>query len=112
MGTTSLACSEALENVQRRGTRMLPGMKELAYPDRLLKLKLPSLVYRRLRGGMIEMLKILTAKYDSEVNNFVRPQAPNTRGHSLKIAKFRPHTTLRKFLFTTRCTDTWNNLPK
>ncbi len=105
--------TEALENVQRCATRMLPGVKELAYPDRLRKLKLPSLTYRRLRGDRMEMFKILTGKYDSEVSNFVRlsNQAPNTRDHSLKIAKLRPNTTLHKFSFTTRCTDTWNNLP-
>ncbi len=59
------------------------------------------------------MFKILTGKYDSEVSNFVRlsDQAPNERGHSFKIARFRANTTLRKFSFTTRCTDIWNNLP-
>ncbi len=36
---------EALENIQRRATRMLPGMKELAYPYRLHKLKLLSVAY-------------------------------------------------------------------
>ncbi len=94
---------------------MLQGMKELAYPDRLYKLKLPNLVYRRLRGDMIEMFKILTGKYDSELEViiFVRlsDQAPNTRSHFLKVAKFRPNTTQRKFSFITRCTDTWDNLP-
>ncbi len=60
------------------------------------------------------MFKILTGKYDSDISNFVTlsDQALNTRGHSLKIAKFRPNTTLRKFSFTTKCTDTWiYNLP-
>ncbi len=59
------------------------------------------------------MFKILTGKYDSEVSKFVKlsDQAPDTRGHPLKIAKFRTNTNLRKLSFTTRCTDTWNNLP-
>ncbi len=64
---------------------------------------------------MIEMFKILTGKYNSEVSNFVKllDRTPITQGHSLKIAKFRPNTTLlvQKFSFTTRFTDTWNNLP-
>ena len=38
---------------------------ELKYPERLKKLKLPTLVYRRTRGNMIEMFKLITGKYDS-----------------------------------------------
>jgi len=33
-----------------------------------LRLKLPTLKYRRIRGDMIEVYKILTNKYDSRVN--------------------------------------------
>ncbi|XP_057294603.1 uncharacterized protein LOC130623128 [Hydractinia symbiolongicarpus] len=36
-----------VENVQRRATKMLPGMKDLTYDERLRLLKLPSLFYRR-----------------------------------------------------------------
>ena len=57
----------ALENVQRRATKLIPGYKE-----RLIRLNLPTLSYRRLRGDMIEIYKILTGKYDSTVtSNFV-----------------------------------------
>jgi predicted transcriptional regulator len=34
---------EAIENVQRRATKMLPDMKDLTHEERLRKLKLPSL---------------------------------------------------------------------
>ena len=50
---------EEIENVQRRATKRLPGMAELSYPDRLRKLYLPTLAYRRARGDMIELFKIL-----------------------------------------------------
>ena len=46
---------EAVERVQRRATKQLPGMKDLPYPERLYILKLPTLVYRRARGDMIEI---------------------------------------------------------
>ena len=36
---------EAIERVQRRATKQLPGMKDLPYPERLKILKLPTLVY-------------------------------------------------------------------
>ena len=35
-----------IENVQRRTTKMLPGMKDLSYKERLKKSDLPPLVYR------------------------------------------------------------------
>ncbi len=52
----------SLENVQRRATRMIPGLKNLPYEERLKALQLPTLVYRRLRGDMIEAYKIATGK--------------------------------------------------
>jgi len=39
--------------------------KDLSYDDRLHRLKLPTLNYRRIRGDMIELYKIITGKYDS-----------------------------------------------
>ena len=42
----------ALENVQCRATKLIPGYKELDYKERLKRLNLPTLSYRRLRGDM------------------------------------------------------------
>jgi hypothetical protein len=36
----------ALENVQRRATKLIPGFKDMTYENRLRKLKLPTLAYR------------------------------------------------------------------
>ena len=49
----------AIEGVQRRATKIIPTLKNLAYPERLKKLKLPKLAYRRARGDMIEVYKIV-----------------------------------------------------
>ena len=54
----------AIEGVQRRATKMIPTLKNLTYPERLKKLKLPTLAYRRARGDMIEVYKIVTGTYD------------------------------------------------
>ncbi|KAJ8040215.1 hypothetical protein HOLleu_14445 [Holothuria leucospilota] len=43
---------DAIENVQRRATRLIPSLKGLTYTERLKKLKLPILKYRRLRGDI------------------------------------------------------------
>ena len=107
---------EAIENVQRRATKMLPDMKDLTYEERLKKLKLPSLRYRRLRGDMIETFKIVTEIYDKRVTEDLLPinksSFHQTRGHSLKLTKNRSRLDIRKYYFTNRVVDDWNNLPE
>ena len=48
-----------IEDVQRRATKLIPEIKKLSYPERLRKLKLPTLSYRPIRGQMIEVYKII-----------------------------------------------------
>ena len=74
-----------IENVQRRATKLIPGFKELTYEQRLRRLKLPTLAYRRLRGDMIEMFKIATGKYDADVSSFINPRTNALRGHQFKL---------------------------
>ena len=78
-------CNE-IENVQRRATKMLSHLKDLPYPERLKKLKLHSLEFRRLRGDMIETYKYLNGHYDTERPTFVKSNT-SRRGHSLKLHK-------------------------
>ena len=61
-----------IENVQRRATKQLPGFKELSYSERLKKVKLPTLSFRRVRGDMIELYKNLNDKYDREAAPFIK----------------------------------------
>jgi len=62
---------------------------------------------------MIEAYKILTNKYDSNVNlNLQQSQNGITRGHNLKLVNSRCHYDLRKYSFTARIVNTWNSLPK
>ena len=80
--------------------------------QRLAKLRLPTLAFRRLRGDMIETYKILTGKYDRDVTEglFRLRGDSDTRGHSLKIFKERPRLDCRKYSFTYRVADPWNSL--
>jgi hypothetical protein len=59
---------DMIENIQRRATKLIPGLSDLSYEDRLRRLRLPSLSYRRSRGDMIEVYKIMSGKYDPEIN--------------------------------------------
>ena len=54
----------AIEEVQRFFTKRIIGMNNLDYEDRLAKLRLPSLEFRRLRGDMIDVFKITNGMYD------------------------------------------------
>ena len=46
---------DEIENVQRRATKQINRLKDLSYPERLKRLNLPTLAYRRIRGDMIKM---------------------------------------------------------
>ena len=99
-----------IENVQRRATKLVPGLADLEYEDRLRKLNLPTLAYRRLRGDLIEVFKIMTGKYDPEVCEglIARREGERSTGHPHKIFKERPQHDLRKHSFPHRVVDLWN----
>ncbi len=108
---------EQIEAVQRRATKQLPGMKDLSYPERLKKLNLPTLSYRRLRGDLIETYKILSGKYDQDTASFLTPwdeatSSDGLRGHSKKLFLQRSNSTLRQKSFSIRIVQFWNSLPK
>ena len=104
---------DMLENLQRRATRLLPGMDNLNYAERLAKLNLPSLTYRRHRGDLIEAYKIITHKYDPEVcDMFELREYGITRGHTKKIYKERSRLQIRQNSFKNRIVDIWNTLPQ
>jgi len=42
-----------IEKVQKRATKLVINLKKISYTNRLHRLKLPTLKYRRLRGDMI-----------------------------------------------------------
>ena len=50
-------------DVQRRASKMIPGLSHLSYQHRLEALKLPTLQYRRYTGDMIEMFKLSHGYY-------------------------------------------------
>jgi len=101
-----------LERVQRRATKMIKQCRKMSYTDRLKYLKLPTLTYRRVRGDMVEVYKILTQKYDNNVTlDLCLSNCTTTRGNALKLATVRPHLDIRKYSFSVRTVSVWNSLP-
>ena len=50
---------DMLEKIQRRATKLIPGLRDLRYEERLKECGLTTLETRRLRGDQIEVFKIL-----------------------------------------------------
>ena len=74
-----------LEAVQRAATKQINGFRDLPYPERLKKLNLPTLKYRRQRGDMIEVYKILHDIYDPDCAPHLQLSDREGRSHNLKF---------------------------
>jgi ribonuclease P/MRP protein subunit RPP40 len=103
---------ECLEKVQRLATKMMAGLRNMPYEDRLKSLGLFSLRRRRARGDLIETFKILKGITKGDVRHLFE-LAPNrgTRGHNLKLRKTHAHLTGRANFFSNRVINMWNKLP-
>ncbi|KAI8513794.1 hypothetical protein Bbelb_081180 [Branchiostoma belcheri] len=101
-----------IERVQHRATRLVPALQELPYSSRLQKLHLPSLSYRRVRGDMIQMYKIMTRRERVEPEEFFEiSQVEKTRGHAYKLKVPLAKAAVRRHSFAIRAVQLWNSLP-
>ena len=104
---------DLVEGVQRRYTKRIIGLSNLEYYQRLEKLKLPSLEFRRLRGDCIELFKMTHDMYDSSTISslFSLNDRAITRGHAYKLTKNSVNTTKYANFFPNKIINFWNNLP-
>ena len=106
-----------IENIQRCATKLVASCKNLSYPERLRKLGLPTLEYRRERerererADLIQVYKILNDILDKE-KFFTRAQYTAKRGHSFKLHKRRFRLNVRANVFSNRVINVWNDLPE
>jgi len=69
-------------------------------------------MYRRLRGDMIELDKIIKHKYDYKVApELIYNINRVTRENDFRLSKNKSHYDFRKFSFTNRIVNIWNSLP-
>ena len=107
---------KCIEDIQRHFTRRVFGMRGLEYNQRLKKLKLPSLEFRRLRGDLLECYKILHNIYDPLTTNTLLTHSSlttstTTRSHDFKLVKGRVNGNKFQHFFTNRIINVWNRLP-
>ena len=61
---------DMLENIPKRATKLIPGLRDLRYEERLKKCGLTTLERRILRGDQIEVFKILNGYENIDCNIF------------------------------------------
>ena len=112
-----------VEGVQRRATKRLPGMGDLKYPARLRKLKMPTLAYRRVRGDMIQVFKLLMpleeGAYDKSLPNMLDLKSVlgiretfKSGKNNKQLYKDNVKNDIGKYFFQFRVQNLWNNLPQ
>ena len=100
-----------LEKVQRRATRMVEGLKDLSYEERLKRLNLTTLETRRIRADMLEVYKIFHGMEGLDGNKFFELNSDSkTRGHQFKLYKKSFRTNYGKYSFGNRVVTEWNTL--
>ena len=107
----TLTQARQLEKIQRRATRWILRHSNLTYEERLRRLKMPSLYYRRTRGDLIQTFQHLNSP---ELFNNLKMELSTRRGrgHRFKLAKPRARTTIRSNCLALRVVNLWNSLPE
>ena len=98
--------------MQCRATKLLGCLKNFSYPERLRRLKLPSLEHRHNRGDMIDVYKYVHGLYDCHKPKLNLSGVTHTRGHSLKLSKSHCKRRVRSNYFAERVVSLWNSLPE
>ena len=106
---------DALENVQVRATKLIDGLSKLEYTQRLERLKLPTLFFRRKRGDLIEMYKHFHSYDKATLAPSFKPRNRPSRQHRFQLhpAPTKDGTTgVQSNFFFQRTVKIWNNLPR
>jgi len=93
---------KCLEKVQRRATKLVKGLKNKPYSERLALLHTSSLVKRRLRGDLIQAYHILKGTDKVDTEHFFEMDdggGYDLCGHNLKVKVQRSRLQWRQGFF-------------
>ena len=93
-------------------TKLVINLKKIPYTNRLQRLKLPTLKYRRLHGDMIEVFKMTHNIYDPDVSLKLEYNSGcSIRGNKYKLLNCTFYHDLWKYYFSAHIVNIWNSLP-
>ena len=94
----------------RHAIKLIPGLYDKPYKERLAAIKVPRMKYRRMQGDLILVYKILRGGNQSLRDLFMISES-RTRGHNFKLYKPLVQTAIHKHVFSIRIINDWNSLP-
>ena len=106
---------DALEMVQIRATKLVDGLKEMTYEERLKECKLTTLRFRRMRGDMIEVYKHFHSYDQNILPSSFKKNERSSRRHGYQLCRPRRlngERGIHNNFFYSRTVVTWNNLPE
>ena len=96
----------AIEDIQRKFTRLIDGIGLLPYKTRLQKLGLTTLLERRARGDLIETFKIV-----NNISDYGQKLFKVSRSGANLVSRPGDENKLKHAFFPRRVLNFWNKLP-
>ena len=97
--------------VQRRATKLVRGLKDKSYEERLRLLGITSLEERRIRGDFFRIVKGFEKVDLGTFFELDNGGGHALRGHKWKLEVNRCRRQLRQCFFSQRVVKLWNRLP-
>jgi ribonuclease P/MRP protein subunit RPP40 len=101
-----------LQRIYHRATKLVDGLSHLPYNERLNRLNLFDFSYRRLRGDIILLYKILKLDNHPLQILFIRREPHSTTKHDYSLIVPHSRVNCRRYFFAVRVCFVWNSLPQ
>ena len=102
------------KKIQIRATKLVDGLGDMEYKERLIRVNLPALAYRRRRGDMIEIYKHFNSYDRDSISTSFQSKERVSRKHKFQLDYKKPRDGVRGIQhnsFYFRTSKLWNNLP-